>query len=153
MALVNSEVNNLIQANMSTNDIRMIVKICLRFFNFLIYFHYTLIFLNMQKLSLSQIIRQELTRALIFGVGFFIILSFGFVSIGYAANGWIFGDILNKILASGNWESPGDGTVKNAERLWNRLPTEFVTAKAWQTCGGGKCIQWFQPDGTVICEP
>ncbi len=77
----------------------------------------------------------------------------GFVSVAYAANGGIFWDILNKILASGNWESPGDGTVKNAERLWNKLPTEFVTAKAGQSCGGWKCIQGFLPDGTVVCEP
>ena len=68
----------------------------------------------MQKIAFSHIIRQELTRALVFGVGFFTIMILGFVSVAYAAPGGIFLDILNKILASGNLESPGDGTVKNA---------------------------------------
>lgn len=54
----------------------------------------------MQKSPLSQILREEITRALVFGVSFFVILSTGFVSIAYAANGGKFGEILNNILAS-----------------------------------------------------
>lgn len=38
--------------------------------------------------------------------------------VAFAANsGGIFGNILNKILASGDYVNPGDGTVKNAEKL------------------------------------
>lgn len=71
----------------------------------------------MQKTSLLSIVREEVLRALVFGLSFFIILTSGFVGIAYAANGGIFGDILNKILASGNWEAPGDGTVNNSTKL------------------------------------
>lgn len=71
----------------------------------------------MQKNTISQILREELLRALVFGVGFFTIIGIGFVSVAHAANGGRFGEILNMILVSGNWENPGDGTVKNAEKL------------------------------------
>jgi hypothetical protein len=107
----------------------------------------------MQKTALGCIIREELTRALVFGVGFLTILSVGFVSVAHAANGWIFWDILNKILASGDWQSPGDGTVKNADKLGNLPAASYVIVKAWQSCGAGKCVTWFQADGTVDCTP
>jgi hypothetical protein len=107
----------------------------------------------MQKFSLSRILREELIRALVFGVGFVLVVSTGFVSVAYAANGGLFGDILNKILASGNWEAPGDGTVANAEKLGNIPASDFVKVKAWQSCGVGKCVTGFQPDGTVDCTP
>ena len=71
----------------------------------------------MQKTALSQVIQEELTRALIFTIGFFVMLSFGFVSVAYAANGGAFGDMLNKILASANWETDTTGTVKNSASL------------------------------------
>jgi len=48
--------------------------------NSIIYYQY------MQKTPFSLLLRQELTRALVFGVGFFAILSLGFVSVAYAAN-------------------------------------------------------------------
>jgi hypothetical protein len=107
----------------------------------------------MQKFSLSHIIRVELIRALVFGLGFVTVTSIGFVSVAYAANGWLFGDILNKILASGNWEAPGDGTVANSLKLWNIPAADFVRVKAWQSCGAGKCVMGFQADGTVDCTP
>ena len=71
----------------------------------------------MQKIALSRIIREEVIRALVFGISFFAILSVGTVGIVYAADGGKFGAILNLILASGNWEAPGDGKVKNCEKL------------------------------------
>ncbi len=39
----------------------------------------------MQKNALSQIFREEILRAVIFGVAFFTILLSGFVGIAYAA--------------------------------------------------------------------
>jgi hypothetical protein len=44
----------------------------------------------MQKTAFGRLIREELTRALVFGVGFFAILASGFASVAYAANGWIY---------------------------------------------------------------
>lgn len=80
----------------------------------------------MQKTPLSLIMREEALRALVFGLSFFVILTSGFVGVAYAANGGIFGDILNKILASGNWEAPGDGTVKNSQKLGGLTVDNFT---------------------------
>jgi hypothetical protein len=107
----------------------------------------------MQKIALSRLIREELTRALIFGVAFFIILSLGLVSVAHAANGGKFGEILNRILASGNWETDTTGTVANAAKLGGKLPAEFVPVKAGQSCASNKCITGFTTDGTVQCSP
>jgi hypothetical protein len=52
----------------------------------------------MQKIALSRIIREEVIRALVFGISFFAILSVGAVSVAYAANGGVFGEILNLVL-------------------------------------------------------
>ena len=114
--------------------------------NSIIYYQY------MQKTPFSLLLRQELTRALVFGVGFFAILSLGFVSVAYAANWGIFGDVLNKILKSGNWEAPGDGTVKNAEKLGWKLPVDFVKAGGNRTCGAWQCVNGFDnTTGNVTC--
>ncbi len=110
---------------------------------------------NMQKTALLNIIRQELIRALVFGLGFLTILSLGFIWIASAASGWIFWNILNNILASGNWETDTTGTVRNAEKLWNKLPTEFVKLNsnpANRSCAP-KCVTWFDLDGSVQCAP
>jgi hypothetical protein len=107
----------------------------------------------MQKIALSRIIREEVTRALVFGLAFVTIVSAWFTGVAYAANGGIFGDILNRILVT-PWDSPvNDGTVKNATKLGGKLSTEFVPVKAGQSCGTNKCIIGFQADGTVNCTP
>lgn len=72
----------------------------------------------MQKIALSRIIREEVIRALVFGISFFAILSVGAASVAYAAvDGGKFGQILNLILASGNWATDTTGTVKNSAKL------------------------------------
>lgn len=131
----------------------MITKICLRFFSFLIYFQCTPFFINMQKSAISQMIREELIRALVFGVGFLTILSFGFVGIASAASGGIFGDVLNAILASGNWQTDTTGKVKNTEKLGGDTADKFVRVNPLQSCAVGKCITGFNPDGSVNCTP
>jgi hypothetical protein len=60
--------------------------------------------------------------------------------VAYAANGGIFGDILNRILASGNWETDTTGTVKNAAKFDNKDPSAFVPVKAGQSCAANKCV-------------
>ncbi len=57
----------------------------------------------MQKIALSRIIREEVIRALVFGISFFAILSVGSVGVAYAGNGGVFGEILNLVL-TGNRE-------------------------------------------------
>lgn len=78
----------------------------------------------MQKTPFSLLLREELSRAVIFGVGFFTVLSFGFVTVAYAANGGMFGEVLNLILtgnragvAGKTWDTTTDGTVYNAQRF------------------------------------
>ena len=71
----------------------------------------------MQKIALSRIIREEVIRALVFGISFFAILSVGTVGIVYAADGGEFGRILNLILASGNWTTDTSGKVKDSAKL------------------------------------
>lgn len=106
----------------------------------------------MQKTPLSRIFREELIRATIFGIGFFTILSLGFVSVAYAANGGIFWEVLNKILASGNWEIPGDGSVKNALKIGGNSASDFVKV-GWNRNCAPKCITWFDPvTGNAVCS-
>ena len=98
-------------------------------------------------------IREELIRALVFGVGFLTILSLGFVGIASAASGGIFGDILNTILVSGNWQTDTTGKVKNTEKLGGDTADKFVRVNPLQSCNPGKCITGFNPDGSVNCTP
>jgi hypothetical protein len=116
-------------------------------------FYYTLILIKMQKSALPKILREELTRALVFGVGFFTILSIGFVWVASAAtSGGIFGDILNRILASGNWQTDTTGKVANSEKLGGDTADKFVRVQPSQDCSP-KCLSGFNPDGTKICAP
>lgn len=78
----------------------------------------------MQKTPFSRILREELVRATVFGVGFFTILSLGFVSVAYAANGGKFGEVLNLILtgniagvAGRTWDTTTSGRVYDSEKL------------------------------------
>lgn len=106
----------------------------------------------MQKIALSKIMREEMLRAMVFATTLFVIFFAGFGSLAYAADGGLFGEILNKILASGNWQSPGDGTVKNSEKLGGLPPSSYIQVQPGQSCGASQCITGFNPDGTVICQ-
>lgn len=104
----------------------------------------------MQKTPLTPALARDALRGMIFGIGF----ALAFMgSVIYAANtGGEFGVALNKILASGNWQNPGDGTVKNAKTLDGKSANEFVRIKPNQQCGGNQCIAGIQQDGSVLCR-
>ena len=110
----------------------------------------------MQKSPLFALIREEFIRAFVFGCIFVVTVSVGFTGIAYAANGGVFGNLLNQILASGNWESPGDGTVKNTTKLGGKLPAEFVplaTSTADRSCTlANQCIYGFDTSGKGLCR-
>lgn len=106
----------------------------------------------MQKTRLFSIIQEELLRAVIFGVSFFAFLTFGLIGVANAANGWLFGDVLNKILASGDWTNPGDGTVKNADQLDGQDSTNFIKAGVNRSCAVPQCIYGFDAVGNVLCR-
>lgn len=109
--------------------------------------------LYMQKITLSRIIREEVIRALVFGISLFAILFAGFATLAYAADGGEFGRILNLILVK-SWNDPtNDGKVKNCEKLWNKLPSEY--AQVWAagfSCPGTQCIYGTQANGTPMCR-
>ena len=54
----------------------------------------------MQKSPLSLLLREEAIRALTFGGIFCVLVIATIAGVANAANGGLFGDILNKILAS-----------------------------------------------------
>lgn len=69
-----------------------------------------------------------------------------------AANGGQFGAVLNAILQTGNWENPGDGTVKNSEKLGGKSASEFQAVTPGQSCPPGQCIVGFETNGTLKCQ-
>lgn len=84
-----------------------------------------------------------------------IIWALGFsltVGVVHAANGGLFGDLLNRILASGNWETDTTGTVKNAEKLGGKSASEYVSVAPGQSCGALQCIYGFDTNGNVMCR-
>lgn len=88
-----------------------------------------------------------------FALGFLITLSITVTGVAFAANsGGIFGNILNKILASGDYANPGDGTVKNAEKLWGTPATAFQKVAPGQSCGPGQCISVIDNNGIITCH-
>lgn len=104
----------------------------------------------MQKTPLTPALARDALRGMIFGIGF----ALAFMgSVIYAANtGGEFGAALNKILASGNWQDPGDGTVKNAKTLDGRRANEFVKMQPNQQCEPKKCIYGIESDGRILCR-
>jgi hypothetical protein len=108
----------------------------------------------MQKNTVTRIMREEVLRAFVFALAFFAFLSVGFVSIAYASNGGKFWELLNKILASGNWESDTTGTVKNSEKLWNKPASEFVQIPTggFSCPVSNQCIYKIGTTGTPECR-
>lgn len=111
----------------------------------------------MQKIALREIIREELIRAMVFAATFFVLITAWSIGIAYAAaDGWLFGNLLNQILVSA-WDDPAnDGTVKNAASLGWVAATSYVKLSsdpALRSCATNKCIYWFEADGSVKCTP
>lgn len=80
----------------------------------------------MQKNTLPTIIREEIVRAVIFAATLFAILISGFATLAYAADGGLFGEMLNKILVK-TWNDPtNDGTVANCAKLGDKAPSEYI---------------------------
>lgn len=103
----------------------------------------------------------DFARGLIFGSG--ITIGIGAVvvsSIAFAApipTGGVFGAALNKILASSNWQSPGDGTVKNALNIMSGSTVinaqDLVKFQSTTGCPIGFAIRTIDKIGNVSCTP
>jgi hypothetical protein len=107
----------------------------------------------MQKSSLLRLMREEVIRALVFSIAFFILICSGFVTLAHAAtDGGYFWILLNKILVTA-WDSPvNDGTVKNANSLGGTPASGYVPLGTNRTCGGNQCIYGFDASGDVLCR-
>jgi hypothetical protein len=108
----------------------------------------------MQKIALTKIIREEVLRAIVFASVLFAILFAGFGTLAYAADGGLFGEILNKIMVK-TWNDPSnDGTVKNCEKLWGKSPSEYVQVPSGGfTCAGANtCMYKIDATGTPECR-
>ncbi len=106
----------------------------------------------MQKIAISQIIREEVLRALIFALAFFILMISGIVGVAHAADGWLFGNLLNTILVKA-WDDPtNDGTVKNANKLGWSGASDYVRLGTNRSCGSNQCIYGIETDGDVLCQ-
>lgn len=107
----------------------------------------------MQKTPFSHLLREELTRASIFGVWFIAIVSLGFVSVSYAASsGGLFGDLLNKMLVKSWDDTSNNWTVKNAQKLGGYDATEFVKLGASRSCLAPACMYGIDTSGNVLCR-
>ena len=135
-----------------------IAKMCLRFLrNFIewyIVYRDSIILLSiMQKSPLSLLLREEAIRALTFGGIFCVLVIATIAGVANAANGGLFGDILNKILASWDYTNAWDGTVKNTAKLWNNPPTAYQKiAIPNQSCALNQCIYGFDGGWNILCR-
>lgn len=108
----------------------------------------------MQKIALTKIIREEIIRACTFALTLFVLLFSGFATLAYAADGGMFGDILNKILVK-TWNDPtNDGTVKNCATLGNKTPAEYVQVPpgGWSCANPTACIYGIDGAGSPMCR-
>lgn len=98
---------------------------------------------------------HDFTRGVIFGAGLSVgIGAIVISSIAFAAGptGGKFGAAIDLILANGNtWQSPGDGTVKNALALSGTSANNFLKIKNNNGCPSGQAINRIQADGTITC--
>jgi hypothetical protein len=107
----------------------------------------------MQKTSLTTLVGEEILRGCIFGITFFIILilSFGWIATA-ASNGWVFWDLLNKLLVK-TWDDPtNDGTARNAAKLGNIDASQYAKVGVNRTCPSNQCIYALDVAGNVQCR-
>ena len=107
----------------------------------------------MQKNNLFWTIRTEVVRGVSFWLAFAVTILISIGGVAYAANAWgAFGEALNKILASSNWQAPGDGTVKNAKALGGKTVDQFAKIGSNRTCPENQCVYGIATNGNVLCR-
>lgn len=89
-------------------------------------------------------------RGAIFGLSAFLV--FGALQVWAQWNpGGKFGEILSKILASGNWQEPKDGKVKDAAALGGVSADKFQQLGTKRSCAPNQCVSGFEANGDVRC--
>lgn len=109
----------------------------------------------MQKTTIFSSLGKMALRGAIFGLSALVIFIAGIFTISYAAAqnpSGTFGQILNKILASGDWQN-SDGTVKNASQLGGLDVSKYQKISGSnQRCPTNKCMIGFDNAGNLLCE-
>jgi hypothetical protein len=105
-------------------------------------------------MSLYRIVREEVLRAVIFFTTIFVLAVVSFGGIAYAVNtdGGLFGEILDKILASWDWKNAWDGTVRNANNLGGTPASGFQKINPWQNCPANQCIYSITAAWNISCR-
>lgn len=107
----------------------------------------------MQKTAWVEHLGREALKGIVFGIAFFCTCLVSVVAIAAAATpGGALGAALNSMLVSNNWQAPGDGTVKNAQKLGGKTANQFVTVTANQNCPTNQCIYGILANGTIQCR-
>ena len=103
---------------------------------------------------------RDFTRGIIFGAGLSVgIGAIVLSSIAFASStGGKFGEAIDAILAPGyTWQSPGDGTVKNALNIMSGSTPinaqNLVKLQATTGCPSGYAIITIDNNGNVSCTP
>ncbi|MFO0763990.1 MAG: hypothetical protein U0518_04015 [Candidatus Gracilibacteria bacterium] len=85
------------------------------------------------------------------GVGAVVVSSIAFAS---GPTGGKFGEALNKILVSGDWMNPNDGTVNNALTLSGVADSSKLMLLTNTTgCSAGEAINKIDAAGNIYCKP
>lgn len=108
----------------------------------------------MQKNTHFSAILQIIVRGVAIGVVALAVFLGGIFAVANAADsGGKFGEILNKILASGNWQTDTTGLVNNAQKLGGVEASKFQQiATANPSCPAGQCVVGFEANGNIKCQ-
>ena len=103
---------------------------------------------------------RDFTRGIIFGAGLSVgIGAIVLSSIAFASStGGKFGEAIDAILAPGyTWQSPGDGTVKNALNIMSGSDAigadKLVKFQSTTGCPTGFAIRSIETNGNINCTP
>lgn len=100
-----------------------------------------------------SLLLREFVRALIFTSIFLILqLIIGGIARAATPDGGYFGNLLSLILASNDWKNPGDGTVKNTQKLGGVDATNYQKVIPGQSCGGSQCAYGWDAGGNILCR-
>ncbi|MGP1582741.1 MAG: hypothetical protein ACTTH6_00715 [Candidatus Altimarinota bacterium] len=109
----------------------------------------------MQKTTIFSSLGKFALRGAIFGLSALAVFVAGIFTISYVAAqnpSGTFGQILNKILSSGDWQN-SDGTVKNASQLGGLDASKYQKISgANQRCPANKCVAGFDNSGNLLCN-
>lgn len=164
--MINSRENSMIAPKRSPRVMAIIKNICLKCFmlNIGLLYHKMKVLAKNTTFYIVRVFffffmntqyRSAFIRGMLFGGGMLFSILVGVYALSVLASenpGWRFWEILNTILASGNWQTDTTGKVRDSARLGGLEPHQYVRAGANQSCGTNQCIYGIDPSGNVMCR-